>query len=502
MPSPKTVALRTIAFLLAAITAWSLQRYYLKYSSLKQEIGRKNLQLSEAKAKRDYFRAERDRYRTETASLRNQLRVRELPVEGDRSLPVGMANTETTPINHLRHKLVERFDENREREAIQGLDDWLFLPGEIECANLPYFEFAQSVPSIVSLDRELKVRGITLVLCIVPAKWEIYPEKLDSDFPGQHAPANPAYHALIDELHKWDVLAPNLSSTFLEAKSGDDLPLYFPQDTHWTPRASRLAAKAIAETLPQSFRKSEKPPGAEPSPSDLQSVTKVGGDLLDMLKAGNRTLPKTTYTTSISYRIPKESPDSDTWLVGASNTLDVYGLPAALADELHLDSVHHELIAMRDLVSRERGQPSPFGHAKLIIWTGPFRYLPGDHFYVPATTAHQWTQGGVPEFQTLDIASVSDRPKPEKLVYPDFLSYLISTDGALIYFQSVKNRKLIFNSWPTSGQVANGKLTRWSEVLRDRPGIASLACESSPLDLSAEVFFLDSPSFSAKGDGQ
>jgi hypothetical protein len=109
-------------------------------------------------------------------------------------------------------------------------------------------------PVIVEFRDFLRESGVDFLVVPVPTKVEVYPDKLLSGkMPVDHLPVlNPYGRKMLMELTQAGVEVVDLLPVFLKARTerqpGEE-PIYQPQDTHWTDRGLRLAAKIIAERI-------------------------------------------------------------------------------------------------------------------------------------------------------------------------------------------------------------------------------------------------------------
>ena len=101
------------------------------------------------------------------------------------------------------------------------------------------------VPAIVDFARQLRARGITLVLMPVPVKPTLEPEALSArSVPVQ----NPSYGGFLHRLTgKCDVFDPSPVMIAEERRTGERP--FLRTDTHWTPPAMEAAARALAGYL-------------------------------------------------------------------------------------------------------------------------------------------------------------------------------------------------------------------------------------------------------------
>ena len=167
------------------------------------------------------------------------------------------------PMQYLQY-LIGRDAGNK---AIPGLNGWLFYRPGMDFLTCPYYNDPRIimpaagapkqdwdvVAAITDFRDQLKKRGIDLLVVPVPGKASIYPEmltrrKIDNI---EKIPAHTK--KLINELRGRNVQVIDLFELFLEEKGKNDTAakekMYLPRDTHWTARALRLAAKAIADRV-------------------------------------------------------------------------------------------------------------------------------------------------------------------------------------------------------------------------------------------------------------
>lgn len=112
-------------------------------------------------------------------------------------------------------------------------------------------------PTIIAFKDYLAGIGVDFLLVPVPTKSEVFPDRLRIGVPspesGRALPLlDPYARKLLLELSRAGVEVVDLLPTFLAARKrrrpGQE-PLYQPQDTHWTDRGLRLAARQIAERI-------------------------------------------------------------------------------------------------------------------------------------------------------------------------------------------------------------------------------------------------------------
>jgi alginate O-acetyltransferase complex protein AlgJ len=106
------------------------------------------------------------------------------------------------------------------------------------------------MPAILHFARELEARGLELVFVPIPVRPAIYPEGVLEMAPGaEPGDLMPAQTELLGRLRAEGVTAIDLTPRFLANRHHERGPLFVPSDTHWTPVAAVLAARAVAEEL-------------------------------------------------------------------------------------------------------------------------------------------------------------------------------------------------------------------------------------------------------------
>ncbi len=111
-------------------------------------------------------------------------------------------------------------------------------------------------PTIVDMARQLAAHQIDFVLVLFPSRVQLYPElvlpelegKLGPEFPGMVDATTRFLRALNEE----GVETVDLAPAFVVARAPatpEDGELYLQRNKHWTPRASQLAARVVADHL-------------------------------------------------------------------------------------------------------------------------------------------------------------------------------------------------------------------------------------------------------------
>ena len=169
-------------------------------------------------------------------------------------------------------------------KVIVGRDVWLFFSGDYEYLVNPGFLDAEvlgkrrqkgvqpdPVKAISDFNRQLKSRGIRLVLVPVPVKPMIYADKLGAaSFPLQ----NPSFGTFKKRLEAEDIAVVDLTES-LAAYRRSGAESYLKTDTHWTPEAMEVAALLTARAV--------KADAAAPKISSRRPITNLG-DIAARLK--------------------------------------------------------------------------------------------------------------------------------------------------------------------------------------------------------------------------
>lgn len=129
---------------------------------------------------------------------------------------------------------------------VVGNDGWFFTKEEFETSLNADQSLQYTFDRISEFKLELENRNIELVIVPLPAKSDIYPEKLATF---QHASAvSDRYIAFLDGLRDLGVVTISSREALLEAKN--ELPVFLKSDTHWSPFGAGKVAKEVAMSLP------------------------------------------------------------------------------------------------------------------------------------------------------------------------------------------------------------------------------------------------------------
>ena len=149
--------------------------------------------------------------------------------------------------------------EKRNANVFAGPDGWLFLASELRFLASAQFWGAGAMsggrgkptnplPAILDFHRQLKERGIDLILMPVPPKAAIYPDKF-SAAAGVTIASAPYLRAFYDELRANGIDVLDLTPVFIANREHARGAVFCKTDSHWSDVGCMLAAQAIAERI-------------------------------------------------------------------------------------------------------------------------------------------------------------------------------------------------------------------------------------------------------------
>lgn len=359
-----------------------------------------------------------------------------------------------------------------------GRDGWLFFSGDCEYLVDPGFLDAEvlskraqsgvhsdAVAAIRDFDRQLKARGIRLILLPVPVKPMIYADKLGAEtFPLQ----NPSFAEFKSRLEAAGITVIDLAETFAELRQSG-VETYLKTDTHWTPEAMEVAAQLTARAVD--------PQAAAPSSSVLRrSVTNLG-DIAAMLKLPDCEKFFPAETVQVADYDQRPSRDGDVLLLGDSFA-NIYSLAAlnwgengGLAEALgfYLGKPIDALLrndagafATRQLLANElkRGRDRLAGK-KTVIYEFAIRELVNGDWKLIDLTLKKAPESdfltvSAPVVVTATVLNTSSVPRPYSAPYRDHvmslhLGDINGNEQALVYAVSMRN-----NVWTSAAHLRVG----------------------------------------------
>jgi len=156
-----------------------------------------------------------------------------------------------------------------------------------------------ALEAIAQYRRQLKDRGIELLVMPVPEKSSVYPDHLTgrADVPAVRSPTED----LLDELRREGIDVIDLFVLFRQARAktangATSDRYYLAADTHWTPEGAWLAAQAVAERIRQRGWLPESPRKYQSTSIQVQRR----GDIVQMVQVSgiDRCFPLETVTCS------------------------------------------------------------------------------------------------------------------------------------------------------------------------------------------------------------
>ena len=142
-----------------------------------------------------------------------------------------------------------------EIKGFEGKDGFLFFRGSMEYLTSGDLRKQENerdpYPAIVDYKNQLEAKGIDFLLVIIPAKTEVFPDKISDKAPNPDGPyVTPYSRKLMLELDEAGVKIVDLLPAFIKAREQEDL-IYMKQDTHWTDKGIQIAAKLIGDRIKQ-----------------------------------------------------------------------------------------------------------------------------------------------------------------------------------------------------------------------------------------------------------
>jgi alginate O-acetyltransferase complex protein AlgJ len=378
-------------------------------------------------------------------------------------------------------------------KVIVGKNGWLFFSGDYEYLINPGFLRAEVLhkrelkgvqpdpcKAIKDFHRQLKERGIKLILVPVPNKPMICSEELK----GEKTPLqNPSFAEFKKQMEAAGITVVDLAEDFAEMRRNGIEP-FLKTDTHWTVEGMYLAARRLAAAI------CEKP--QTPQPKKNVAITNLG-DIAIMLKLPNceRTFPTETVTLA-DHSIGTDR-NSDILLLGDSFA-NIYsakalkwGTDGGLAETLGamrgypVDAIIRNdagAFATRQLLANElRRGHDRLASKKVVIWefairelaNGDWKIIELPHPQVKASNVKPVAAAAIPDNGAVaaTVLKISAVPRPSSAPYKDHVVsiHLKLDDGkqALVYAVSMRD-----NVWTDASKLRVGdkikiKLEPWEK---------------------------------------
>ncbi|MBI1874143.1 MAG: hypothetical protein HYS05_09685 [Acidobacteria bacterium] len=136
-------------------------------------------------------------------------------------------------------------------------------------------------PAILDFQRQLRARGIVLVVVPAPIKPMVHPEKMARVYDGWRKPVNnPSYDELVANLRQNGVPVFDLSQALVDERLRSGRPQYLTTDTHWRPEAMERAARDLAAFVDERV---PLPPAPDPGYALARVEVTTLGDIARML---------------------------------------------------------------------------------------------------------------------------------------------------------------------------------------------------------------------------
>lgn len=280
--------------------------------------------------------------------------------------------------------------------VVRGQDGWLFLASELRHLSVGQFwgEYAAEVsratrpawadplPAILDVKRQLDERGVRLLLVPVPPKAVVYAAAL----PG--APDTTSAGSTLKQfyalLRKNGVEVLNLEPDFQKARASEGDPLFCRQDSHWSGRGCVLASERIASVLRPMLTASNRS-----AATGKWDNVEIAGDLWKALEEPRPPRETVRLRRVGSIASKGDEPiapqtDSPVLLLGDSHNLifhdggDMLARGAGLPDQLALElGMPVDLVAVRgsgatpariNLLRRAQKDPKYWAGKRVVVW--------------------------------------------------------------------------------------------------------------------------------------
>jgi len=306
------------------------------------------------------------------------------------------------PLSEAQQKLRSEFAsrmQSAEKKNAAAIDaeGWLFFAAELRFLSLGRFwgdeapkvsrahkpELADPIPAIVDFQKQLKARGIDLLVVPVPPKAAVYPEKFLPGFNAGKEDAAPVVHRFYEELRAAGIEVLDLMPLLLQNPDENNRsPVFCRTDSHWSGTGCLLAARAIAENLK---KKIATPPPRKEFVSEWKEV-QITGDLIGLLpsdakKPGPEKINVRKVSEKGSGAEVEPDPNSPVLLLGDSHTLvfhEFLAEHAGLVDQLALElGFSPDLIGTRgsgatpvriSLYRHSLKNPDYLAKKKVVVW--------------------------------------------------------------------------------------------------------------------------------------
>jgi len=307
------------------------------------------------------------------------------------------------PLSEAQQKLRGEFAskvasaERKNAAASAEVDGWLFFAAEFRLLSLGRFwgdeaakmsrshkpELADPIPAIVDFQKQLKARGIELLVVPVPPKAAIYPEKIVPGFDLRTEDPAPVLHRFYEELRAAGIDVLDLTPLFIQNRDDKRGSVFCKTDSHWSGLGCMLAAQAIVENargtgMASALRREYAVEWKE---------SEIKGDLVSLLpreqhpKSGPEKIAVRSVSEKGTAGAIQPDPNSPVLLLGDSHTLvfhDFLAERAGLFDQLAQElGFAPDLIGTRgsgatpvriSLYRRSLKDPGYLAKKKVVVW--------------------------------------------------------------------------------------------------------------------------------------
>ncbi len=261
------------------------------------------------------------------------------------------------PLSEAQQKLRGEFTSRvqsaeKKNAAATEAEGWLFFAAELRFLSLGRFwgdeapkvshshkpDLADPIPAIVDFQKQLKARGIDLLVVPVPPKAAVYPEKILPGFDARKDDVAPVVHLFYEDLYAAGIEVLDLTPAFIQNRDDKRGGVFCKTDSHWSGVGCTLAAQAIAESIRGKLTTS--PPRKE-YVSEWKEA-RINGDLAGLLppdsaKPGPEKIAVRSVTEKGTGAAVSPDASSPVLLLGDSHTLvfhDFLAERAGLVDQL------------------------------------------------------------------------------------------------------------------------------------------------------------------------
>jgi hypothetical protein len=374
----------------------------------------------------------------------------------------------------------------------------------IQCddlATLP--EACRPFEVMVDLDRQLKARGIDLIVAIIPSKLCVYPDYLHIA-PGQpaRAPADRQVAMALKRLHQQlleaDVEVIDLYTAFQAArdKNRDEQLLVYANDSHWNNAGCRVAADSIAARLRRY--------------DFVQAALARGNPFVHEQTSrsdGNKADPDIHVIRRRDGGAYQDAPRSPVLITGDSYALYNQHLQAHLSAQvaarigLPVTLLAEEGLSY-NLPVKLAGRPGWLADRRVVVWTFNDKMLP------LASGRGGWVKAKLPAAEagpadaaatgdakvvTATIAEVS-APPPKDAPYPHYYLVAYAKDvDAVLHILAMRHRQILPAATLQPGDKIEVKLTPWKIVEKTHGRIQSGTLPTVELQITKPHYLAEMP---------